>query len=255
MYKEFNNKVVLVTGGNSGMGKITAQKFAENGAKVIITGRDEEKGMKALDELKEINSKCSFFKVDVSKAKEVKELISNIVNKYNRLDIAFNNAGIDSNERGKTADCSIENWENTININLNGIFYSMKYEIEQMLKQGEPCYIVNNSSVSGLRGYPTDPAYIASKHGVIGLTKASAIEYAGEKIKINAICPGFIHTPMLAEDYDNDQKYKDWVHRLTPVKRIGTSEEIAETVMWLCSEKSSFIVGQSIAVDGGLLIR
>lgn len=251
MYKEFSNKVVLVTGGTSGIGKSTAIAFAKWGAKVVITGRNIENGKLIESEAKDQGFSIQFIQNDVSKPYDVKKMIEYVVGKYKRLDIAFNNAGIDG-DMGKTADCTIDNWKQVMDINLHGVFYSMKYQIKQMLKNNGGI-IINNISVSGHKGYPGGIAYVSSKHGLVGLTKAAAMEYAKENIRVNGISPGLIRTQMTDKDREKKENYDEWVKQVEPIGRIGEATEVAEAVLWLSSSKSSFITGHIMAVDGGIL--
>lgn len=251
MYKDFNDKIVLVTGGNSGIGKAVAFAFAEAGAKVIISGRDSIKGTSVAAEGSEKGWYIDFICTDISVPEEVKNMIDKIVGKYGRIDIAFNNAGVDG-DVAKTADCTIENWDNVMQVNINGTFYCMKYEIIEMLKTGGGA-IVNNISVSGHRGFPGCIAYVTSKHGLVGLTQGAAMEYASNQIRINGISPGLIKTPMTDRDAAKSENYTKWVNTIEPIGRIGQPEEIAEGVLWLCSSKASFVTGHIMAVDGGIL--
>jgi len=253
MYTEFKNKIVLVTGGTTGIGKATAIAFAENGAKVVICGRREEVGKQVETETKRENLSIEFYKCDVSDHEQVKLMIAFISKKYGALHFAFNNAGIDG-ERGTITETTLENWQKTIDINLNGMFYCLKYEIPEMLKAGLGC-IVNNASVSGHRGYPGLPAYITSKHGVKGLTKAAATEYAAQNIRVNSISPGLIITPMFPEEKRKDEKFKQWVEAIVPMKRMATAEEVANCVLWLCSDQSGYVTGDDMVIDGGLISR
>lgn len=253
MYNEFKDKVVLVTGGNSGIGKATAFAFAKEGSKVIICGRDSAKGKSVADEGKKNGWNIDFIRTDVSNAEEVKNMIQQIINKYGRIDIAFNNAGVDG-DVARTAECSIENWNNVMNVNTNGTFYCMKYEIIEMLKTGGGA-IVNNISLSGHRGYPGCIAYVTSKHSLVGLTQGAAMEYAGKQIRINGISPGLIKTPMTDKDAARKEDYTEWVNNLEPLGRIGQPEEVSEAVLWICSSKASFVTGHIMAVDGGILAR
>lgn len=253
MYSEFKDKVVLVTGGNSGIGKATAYAFAKEGAKVIICGRDSQKGKLVVDESKVNGWVVDFVAIDISNADDVKKMIEQIVKKYGRIDIAFNNAGVDG-DVAKTVDCSIENWNNVMEVNINGTFYCMKYEINEMLKTGAGA-IVNNISLSGHRGYPGCIAYVTSKHSLVGLTQGAASEYAKDQIRINGISPGLIKTPMTDKDAERVADYYEKVNKLEPLGRIGQPEEVAEAVLWLCSSKASFVTGHIMAVDGGILAR
>jgi NAD(P)-dependent dehydrogenase (short-subunit alcohol dehydrogenase family) len=253
MYEEFDGKVAIVTGGNSGIGKATARLFAEKGAKVVIAARNEEKGNATVNEIVKNGGEAIFVRTDVSRVEDVKNMMNVTVETFGGLDYAFNNAGIDG-EQGIITECPEENWHEILDINLNGVFYCMKYEIQEMLKR-EKGAVVNNASVSGIRGYPTNPGYIASKHGVVGLSKAVAMEYARKGIRVNAVCPGLILTPMLEDRYNSDEQYREWVSRVQPNGRIGLPGEVAEAVLWLCSDAASMIVGHPLAVDGGILAR
>jgi NAD(P)-dependent dehydrogenase (short-subunit alcohol dehydrogenase family) len=244
--KTFENKVVIVTGASSGIGRATALAFGQEGAKVIVSDVNEDEGQKTVDMIKNINGEASFIRCDVSKENEVKELVEKTIEKYGSLDCAYNNAGIEGSACS-TVECSTENWDRTININLKGIWLCMKYEIPAMLKFGKGC-IVNCSSIAGLVGFETIPAYVASKHGVIGLTETAALEFAKKNIRVNAVCPGAIHTPMLDRfTHGEEQMMADQ----DPMGRVGRPEEVADSVLWLCSDKSSYVTGQAIAVDGG----
>lgn len=253
MYPEFKDKVVLVTGGTTGIGKATAFAFAQNGAKVVICGRREDIGIQTQKEAERLKYAVNFVSCDVSNPESVKALIDQIIEKHTKLDFAFNNAGIDG-EMGKILDCSLENWQKTIDINLNGVFYCLKYEIEAMSKNGGG-RIVNNASVSGHRGYPGAPAYIASKHAVRGLSKAAATEYAADNIRVNSISPGLIITPMFSEEQRNDDKFKKWVETIVPMKRMAEADEVARCVLWLCSEQSSYVTGEDMVIDGGVIAK
>jgi NAD(P)-dependent dehydrogenase (short-subunit alcohol dehydrogenase family) len=251
MYEEFNTKIVLVTGGTTGIGKAAALAFAREGARVIICGRNENKSKDILITAESEALDIFFKKTDVSSSREIEDLIKFILAKYGKLDIAFNNAGIDG-KNSVTHEADIPTWDEVIDINLNGVFYCLKYELRAMLKNGGGV-IVNNASVSGHRGYRGNPAYIASKHGVIGLTKAAAMEYADQNIRINSVSPGIIITPMFPPEQRDDPKFQEWVKRVEPMKRVASAEEVASSVLWLCSDHSSFTTGHDLAVDGGIL--
>jgi len=254
MYKEFKNQVVLITGGTTGIGKATAFAFAKNGANVFVCGRREAIGKQTEEEACILGYSLEFVKCDVSDPDNVKELIDQIITKHGRFNYAFNNAGIDG-KAGKILDCSLENWQETIKINLNGVFYCLKYEIAAMIEYGNGGCIVNNSSVSGHRGYPGAPAYIASKHAVRGLSKAVATEYAAHNIRVNSISPGLIITPMFPEEKREDEKFKNWVKTIVPMKRMAKAEEVANCVLWLCSQQSSYITGEDLVIDGGVIAK
>jgi NAD(P)-dependent dehydrogenase (short-subunit alcohol dehydrogenase family) len=242
-------KVALVTGGSSGIGRASALAFAREGAKVIVADVDAEGGEETVRTIKENGGEAIFIKVDVSKAVEVEALIKKAIRTCGRLDCAHNNAGI-VGTGAPTADCTEDNWDRTINVNLKGVWLCMKYEIPQMAKHGGGA-IVNTSSLGGLVGTRGRPAYVASKHGVIGLTKAAALEYAKAGIRVNAVCPGHIRTPMVEYITGGDPQAQAERIALIPLKRMGTPEEIAEAVVWLCSDAASFVTGHAMSVDGG----
>lgn len=242
----FENKVVIVTGSSSGIGRTTASAFASEGAKVIVSDIHEKEGQATVEEIKKNKGEAFFIKCDVSSEQDVKNLVDKTIEKYGRLDCAYNNAGIEGSP-SSTTECSTENWDRTININLKGVWLCMKYEIPAMLKSGKGA-IVNCSSIAGLVGLENIPAYVASKHGVIGLTETAALEFAKQNIRVNAVCPGAIHTPMLDRFTKGDEQL---MADQDPMGRVGRPEEIADSVLWLCSDKSSYVTGQSIAVDGG----
>lgn len=251
MYNEFKGKIALITGGTSGIGKATAFAFAKEGARVIVSGRSIEKGENTVKEALEMGLNIEFISADISKSEEVKKMISHIVEKHGALDIAFNNAGIDG-EPTSVFDCCEESWESVINTNLNGQFYCMKYETNEMIKRG--CgVIVNMLSASAHTCTPRAVAYVTSKHALIGLTKSSAMACADKNIRINGISPGLIKTPMTIPDPKEEEEYLKWVNKLTPMGRIGNPEEVADVVLWLCSSKASFVTGEIIKIDGGLL--
>ena len=251
MNSEFSDKIVLITGGTSGIGKATAVTFAKQGAKVIICGRSIEKGEQAVKEASEMGLSIEFVAADVSKPEDVKEMIGGIVEKYGALDIAFNNSGIDG-QPTTVMDCDEEDWQDVININLNGEFYCMKYETIEMSKNGGGV-IVNMLSASAHTCTPRGVAYIASKHALVGLTKSAAMACANKNIRINGVSPGLIKTPMTIPNPEMEEGYLKVVNKLTPMGRIGQPEEVAEVVLWLCSSKASFVTGEIIKVDGGLL--
>lgn len=249
MEKIFENKVVIVTGGSFGIGKATAIAFAKRGAKVVIADWVEDKEQETIKEIKALGGEVLFVKCDVSKNNDVKEMIEKTIETFGRLDYAFNNAGIEG-ASAPTHECTEENWEKTIGVNLKGVWLCMKYEIMQMMKLGKGA-IVNNASIAGLVGFPDIPAYVASKHGVIGLTKNAALEYAKSGIRVNVVCPGVIKTPMIDRFTGKNKKVEKQFESMEPIGRLGQPEEVAEAVVWLCSDASSFITGDAIPVDGG----
>lgn len=246
-------KVALITGGGSGIGRATALLFGREGAKVVIADYNSEGGERTAKEIKDIGGAAVFQAADVSNPKDVEAMVANAVATYGRLDAAFNNAGIEGQSMN-TAECSIENWSRVIAINLTGVFLCMKYETVQMLKQGGGT-IVNTASAAGLVGLPGGPAYVAAKHGVAGLTKTAALEFARKGIRINAVCPGFIRTPMVERALDKGTFSEDQIFAAEPMHRMGKPEEIAEAVLWLSSEASSFVTGLPMPVDGGYVAQ
>ena len=251
MTKELEGKTALVTGGTSGIGRDTAVLFAKAGAKVVIAGRREVEGNESVEFVRAAGGEALFVKADVSKAAEVENLVKKTVEKFGRLDVAFNNAGIE----GKPAPIisqSEDDWDRTININLKGVWLCLKYEIRQMLKQGGGGAIVNMASVLGLTGWAGNATYSASKHGVIALTKAAALENARNRIRVNAVCPAVIETAM-GERAFGAPEVKKYAIGLHPLGRFGKPMEVAEAVLWMCSERASFMTGQPLILDGGFL--
>jgi NAD(P)-dependent dehydrogenase (short-subunit alcohol dehydrogenase family) len=251
MTAELEGKVALVTGGTSGIGRDTAVLFAKAGAKVIVAGRRELEGNETIELIRTAGGDGLFVKTDVSKAAEVDGLVQKTVEKFGRLDIAFNNAGIEG-VWVPIARQTEEDWDSTIDINLKGVWLCLKYEIRQMLKQDGGGAIVNMSSVTGLVGAGGAGAYSASKHGVIGLTKSAALETAKSGIRINAVCPAVIETPMGKRLFSAPAVHKS-VLNSHPIGRFGRPQEIAEAVVWMCSDRASFMTGQCLVLDGGFL--
>jgi len=251
MSKDLENKVALVTGGTTGIGRDTAVLFAKHGAKVVISGRREPEGKETISLVKAAGGEGIFVQSDVSKSSDVQSLVKKTVDTYGRLDIAFNNAGVEGVWL-PIADQTEENWDYVHNINLKGLFLCLKYEIQQMIKQGGGGAIVNMSSVAGVKGFAGSGIYVASKHGVLGLTKCAALECAGAGIRVNAVCPAVIETDMAARAFQ-DPEFKKRVLAMHPLGRFGKGMEVAEAVLWLSSDKSAFTTGQFIATDGGFL--
>lgn len=249
----FSKKTAFITGASMGIGKTTALAFAENGAQVVVVDANLDAGLGVVRDIENKNGKAIFIKCDVSKDFEVKNAIEKASIHFGGIDYAFNNAGIEG-QQAMTPDCTVENWEQVINVNLKGVWLCMKYQISQMLKQGNGS-IVNCSSIAGLVGFTGSPAYVASKHGVIGLTKTAALEYARQKIRVNAVCPGVIKTPMIDRFTHGDAQAEKQLAQAEPIGRIGFPEEISEAVLWLCSDKSSFVTGHSLVVDGGWIAQ
>jgi NAD(P)-dependent dehydrogenase (short-subunit alcohol dehydrogenase family) len=251
MTTELEGKVGLVTGGTSGIGRDAAVLFAKAGAKVVVSGRREKEGKETIDLIRAAGGDGLFVKSDVSRDAEVAALVQKTVEKFGRLDVAFNNAGIEGAWIPITEQ-SEEDWDRTIDINLKGVWLCLKYEIRQMLKQGSGGAIVNMASVAGWIGSAGAATYCASKHGVMGLTKAAALETAQSGIRINVVCPAVIETPM-AERIFGAPEMQKFALGLHPIGRFGTPMEVGEAVVWMCSDRASFMTGQSLVLDGGML--
>lgn len=252
MEKILDNKVALVTGGASGIGKATALLFAAHGAKVIISDIDDAAGNEVARQIQDLGGQAVFIKADVSRPEDCRQLIDGAIEYYQKIDIAFNNAGI-GGEINPVDNMSIEGWTRIISVNLSSVFYCMKYELAAMLTRGHGV-IVNMSSILGAVGFANSAGYVAAKHGVIGLTQNAALEYSARGIRINAVGPAFINTPLLAKAGidDNVKKQLVLVH---PIGRLGEPNEVAELVAWLVSDKSSFVTGSYYPIDGGYLAQ
>ena len=253
MKLSFENKVALVTGAGSGMGLATAKAFAEAGASVVLADIQEEAGRAAAEQLIADGRKALAIGCDVSDDGQVASMIERTVSSFGRLDAAFNNAGV-MQRRVDTADISGDEWDRVMAINLRGVWSCMKHELRQMLQQGSGA-IVNCSSIGGVIGNPGLAAYAAAKHGVLGLTQSAALEYAARGIRINAVCPGTIKTPMVQSMTGGDAKALAEMVKDEPIGRLGEPEEIAAAVLWLCSPGASFVVGHALLVDGGYTAR
>lgn len=242
----FDKKIAFVTGGGDGIGRATSVALSACGAKVIVTDINEKMGKQTVDQIKSEGNEASFFKMDVSVESEVKTITDIVIDENKKIDLAVNNAGVGGDfESIHKTDLSDRN--STLNINLNGVFLCMKYQIKYMLRNrfGR---IVNVSSMAGLKGVGGGASYSASKHGVIGLTKSAAIEYGDHNIRVNSVCPGFIDTKLIQNVPKN---VIDFNMKINPMKRIGKTKEVADSILWLLSEKSSFVNGHSISIDGG----
>ncbi len=246
-------KVVLVTGAGSGIGRATALVFAREGAKVVVSDIVVAGGQETVQQIAATGGEAIFVRADVSKAADVEALVTQTVETYGRLDCAFNNAGIEGGVK-PTIDCTEEEFDRTIAVNLTGVWLCMKYEIQQMLSQGGGA-IVNTASVAGLVGFPGLPDYVASKHGVVGLTKTAALEYAKSGIRVNAVCPGVIQTPMVERGAQLSPGFDELAVSMEPVGRFGQPAEVGEAVVWLCSDAASFVTGHPMVVDGGLVAQ
>jgi len=251
MTTELQGKIALVTGGTSGIGRDAAILFAKAGAKVAVAGRREAEGNETVELIRAAGGEGLFVKADVSKAADVEALVQKVVEKFGRLDVAFNNAGIEGTWTRLIRQTE-QDWDRTMEINLKGVWLCLKYEIRQMLRQGNGGAIVNMGSIAGQVGFAGAAAYTASKHAVIGLTKAAALEYARNGIRINTVCPGAIETPMSERLYSAPAVHK-FVLGCHPIGRFGRPGEIAEAVVWMCSDRASFMTGQALVLDGGFL--
>lgn len=245
----FADKVVLVTGGGSGIGRATALKFALEGASVVIGNRNEKAGQETVELIKQAGGQGSFCQTNVTKLEDVQNLIKYTVDTYGGLHAAYNNAGAED-PQAMTPEQEEDTFNLVMDVNVKGVWYSMKCEIEYMLANGDGA-IVNTSSIAGVIGFPGHAPYTASKHAVLGLTKTAALEYATQGIRINAVCPGAIETPMLKDFTKGDTATLEYMKSLHPIGRLGKPEEIADAVVWLCSHEASFVLGQGITVDGG----
>lgn len=246
---DFDKSVAFVTGASTGIGRATALAFGKSNAQVVIADVNEDAGLQIVEMIKASGGKSKFIKCDVSHDDEIQRAIQETIKIFGSLDFAFNNAGIEG-EQALTSECSLKNWSRVIDINLKGVWLCMKYQIPQMLKQGHGS-IVNCSSIAGLIGFAGIPAYTASKHGVIGLTKTAALEYAKQNIRVNAICPGVIQTPMVERLVHGEAQTRKQLVEGEPIGRVGEPDEVAAAVLWLCSDSSSFVTGHSLMVDGG----
>lgn len=245
MAGQFEGKVALVTGAGSGIGRASAATFAREGAKVVVADINAEGAEETIRLIEAAGGEASFAKTDVSVAADTESLVEHAITTHGRLDYAHNNAGV-LGAMSKTADCTEEEWDRIMGINLKGVWLCMRQEIPRMLENGGGA-IVNTASVSGIVGVRSFPAYVASKHGVAGLTKAAALDYARAGIRVNAVCPGFIDTPLVGFTADDDKR-----GAMLPIGRLGTPQEVAEAVVWLCSDAASYVTGHTLVVDGAL---
>ena len=250
MEQQLKGKVAIVTGAASGIGEATALLYAAQGAKVVVSDMNEAGGNTVVAKIKANGGDAIFVKTNVAVAAECEQLVKATVDAYGRLDIACNNAGV-GGEANNIADMSVEGWNSIIAINLNSVFYCMKYQIAQMLKNGGGA-IVNMASILGAVGFASAAGYVAAKHALLGLTQNAALEYSAQGIRTNAVGPGFIETPLLS---GIDDATKGFIKTLHPIGRLGRPEEVAELVLWLSSDKSSFVTGSYYPIDGGYLAK
>ena len=245
-----DTKVAVVTGAAAGIGRATALAFAAEGASVAVIDRHEEQGALVAEQIRDTGGSALFIPADVSQSDHVASMVQATMSRFGRLDFAFNNAGIEG-DSGPIEECSNENWDRTLAVNLTGVFYCMRAEIPAMRESGGHGSIVNCASIAGLNGFPGLAAYVASKHGVNGLTRSAALELATDGIRVNSICPGAIETEMIQRLKVEQPEMLERTIAAHPLGRLGQPEEIAATVMWLCSTGAGFITGQAVAVDGG----
>ncbi len=254
MMREFEGKVALITGAGSGIGRATAQALAEGGAKVMAADLSAEAARESADLCEKAGGVCQATAADVTSAAQVEQMVNRTTEAFGRLDIAVNNAGI-GGPAATIADYEEAAWRQVIDVNLIGVWLCMKYELAQMTKAGSGV-IVNISSILGLVGFPQASAYVSAKHGVVGLTKSAALEYSGQGIRINSVNPGFIQTPMLeAAGMTPGTEMHEFLVGKHPAGRLGTSEEVAELILWLASDRASFITGGAYLVDGGYVAQ
>ena len=249
--KTLSEKVALITGAGSGIGKAAALLFANHGAKVIVSDIHQEHGKEVVEEIINSRGEAKFFKCDTSQAKEHEAMVNFALETFGRLDIAVNNAGI-GGPLAPTGEYPVDGWQKVLDVNLSGVFFGMRFQIPAMLKSGGGS-IVNIASILGNVGTKFSPAYVASKHGVVGLTKAAALEYAAQGIRVNSIGPGYINTPLLTSALEPETIKQ--VESLHPMDRLGESDEVAELILFLASSKSSFVTGSYYPVDGGYLAQ
>lgn len=275
MERRFENKVAVVTGAAAGIGRASALAFAREGAKVVVADLAAAGGEETVRLIREAGGEASYVRADISQAAQAEALVRRTIEVYGKLDCAHNNAGAEG-ARAASADCTEENWDRIVGVNLKGVWLSMKYEIPEMLRAGGGA-IVNTSSIAGLVGIRNFPAYTASKHGVVGLTKSAALEYVRVGIRVNAVCPGLIDTDLIKRAVVGDtaaESQPGWLRTVNelvvgvkesvarsvltykqPSRRMGLPEEVAEAVLWLCSDAASFINGHALVVDGGFVAK
>ncbi|PWU25395.1 MAG: short chain dehydrogenase [Candidatus Rokuibacteriota bacterium] len=246
-----DGRVAIVTGASAGIGRATALSFAQHGAHVVVADVDDQRGEAVAEEAAASGPESLFVHADVTSPADVANLVSRSLARFERLDYAHNNAGIQT-PSAYTADCSLDDWNRTVAVNLTGTFLCMREEIPRLLESGGGA-IVNTSSAGGLKGFPGAPAYVAAKHGVIGLTKSAALEYATNGIRVNAVCPGVVDTELVTGFTQDDASVTQQLLDVEPVRRFGTPTEIADAVVWLCSDRASFVTGHALVVDGGQL--
>ena len=247
-----HDRVALVTGASSGIGRATAKRFAAEGTQVVGVDVDVDGGRETVSEIEAAGGEATFVEADVTDESDVEEMVAAAVDSYGGLDCAFNNAGIEGQE-ARASEQSTSNWEQVIDTNLKGVFLSMREEIPVLMENGGGA-IVNTASIAGLRGFRNLSPYVASKHGVVGLTKTAALEFSGDGVRVNAVCPGVIETPMVARAQEENPEAMEATVAATPADRLGQPAEIAAAATWLCSDDASFVTGESLVVDGGFTV-
>lgn len=251
---KMENRVALVTGGSMGIGKATALAFAREGAAVVVSDIDVEEGKEIVRHIRAVGGTAHFIRADVSQSEDVRRMVQETIDTYGGLDYACNNAGI-GGEAAPTGEYSEQGWQRVIDVNLTGVWLCTKYELQHMQQNGGGA-IVNMASVLGTVGFANSSAYVAAKHGIIGLTRTAALEYAEQNIRVNAVCPAFIETPMLEEaGITADPDMRAQITALHPMGRLGQPDEVADAVVWLCSEAASFVTGHALMVDAGYTIQ
>ncbi|UPM45064.1 SDR family oxidoreductase [Halocatena salina] len=248
----FDQAVAVVTGGGSGIGRTTAMEFADRGTSVVVADVDVTGGEETVSEITDDGGEALFVETDVTNTDETQAMVDAAVDEYGRLDYAFNNAGI-GGEQTPITDYPAAEWQHVIDVNLVGVFNCMQAEIRRLQKQDSGGVIVNNSSVLGKVGFETSSGYAAAKHGVLGLTKTAALENGETGVRVNAVCPGFIETPLLTEGGINDPEMREGIEQRHAMNRLGTPAEVANAVLWLCDDDASFVTGEALGVEGGYL--
>lgn len=247
--ENYTGKVAFVTGAANGIGRATALAFAREGANVVVADISEQGNQETARMIEDLGGRAIAVKCDVTRTEDVRAALSKTIETFGRLDFAFNNAGVEQ-KTAVTAELDEAEWDRIVNIDLRGVFLCLKHEIPLMLKQGGGA-IVNTSSSAGVKGFKGLAAYVAAKHGVVGLTRAAALDYAAQNIRINAVCPGIIDTPMMDRFIGGTPEGREQVISQSPIGRMGQPEEIANAVVWLCSDAASFAIGHALVIDGG----
>ncbi|GAB3177925.1 glucose 1-dehydrogenase [Telluribacter humicola] len=247
----FQDQVVVITGGASGVGRATALAFAGEGGRVVVADVAEEGGHATVEMVRQEGAEAMFITCDVAQPDQLQQLVSETVRTYGRLDVAINNAGV-GGVFARTADVPAEEYHRVVNINLGGVFFGMQYQIRQMLRQGGGC-IVNVASLAGLRGFANCSIYTATKHAIVGLTKASSAEYARKNIRINAVCPTYTRSPLFEQLLELNPSYEEKFKLNIPMRRYGQPADTAQAILWLCDPRNTFVTGLALPIDGGMM--